>query len=213
MSGLVTTAVLYTKISEVENKILDNSKYITTQEFNKLTAENFAARLKQVDLLNKTDFDNKLTNFNKRITSNKIKHVEVQKKLNRLITKDYNFFLGRIYFRNNDGSQNTFVYQPTPDALELKKDKCTDYILSWKSKLLYNSKLQQLYTAFLISIKLSEYRIEITSDKDLLAIDQNDQMKNLTKFVNVYIVYNLDAWPRNPTNNFNLRIAGLEQLI
>ena len=31
MSGLVTTAVLYTKISEVENKILDNSKYITTQ--------------------------------------------------------------------------------------------------------------------------------------------------------------------------------------
>ena len=65
----------------------------------------------------------------------------------------------------------------------------------------------------MISIKLSEYRIEITSDKDPLAIDQNDQMKNLTKFVNVYIVYNLDAWPRNPTNNFNLRIAGLEQLI
>ena len=70
---LVTTTVLNTKISEVEKKIPDNSKYIyiTTQEFNKLTAGNFEARLKQADLVNKTDFDNKLTNFNKQITSNK----------------------------------------------------------------------------------------------------------------------------------------------
>ena len=66
----MTTTVLNTKISEVENKIPDNSKHITTQEFNKLTAENLEARLKQADLVNKTDFDNKLTNFNKRINSN-----------------------------------------------------------------------------------------------------------------------------------------------
>ena len=45
-SGLVTTTVLNTKISKVGNKTRDNSKYITTQEFNKLTAENFTARLK-----------------------------------------------------------------------------------------------------------------------------------------------------------------------
>ena len=57
-SNLVTTTVLNTKINEVENKIPDDFKYITTQEFNKLTAENFAARLKQADLVNKTDFDN-----------------------------------------------------------------------------------------------------------------------------------------------------------
>ena len=35
-------------------------KYLTTQEFNKLTSENFAARLKQANLVNKTDFNNKL---------------------------------------------------------------------------------------------------------------------------------------------------------
>ena len=35
----MTATVLNTKISEVENKILDNSKYMTTEEFNKLTAE------------------------------------------------------------------------------------------------------------------------------------------------------------------------------
>ena len=83
----MTTTVLNTKISEVENKILNFDKYITTPGFNKLTAESFA--------VNKTDFDNKLTSFNRKITSNKTKHVEVQKKLDSLITKDYNF-LGRI---------------------------------------------------------------------------------------------------------------------
>ena len=73
----MTTTILNTKISEVENKIPDDSKYITTQKFNKLTAENFAARLKQADLVNKTDFDNKLASFNKGITSNKTKYLEV----------------------------------------------------------------------------------------------------------------------------------------
>ena len=67
----MTTTVLNTKVSEVENKIPNNSKYITTQKLNNLTAENFEARLKQADLVNKTDFDNKLTSFNKWITSNK----------------------------------------------------------------------------------------------------------------------------------------------
>ena len=114
----MTTTVLNTKISEVENKILDNSKNITTQEFYKLTAENFAARLKQGDLVNKTDFDNKLTSFNRQITSNKTKHLEVQKKLNSLITKDYNFFLDGTYFTSNDVSKNTFAYQPTLGTLE-----------------------------------------------------------------------------------------------
>ena len=75
------TAVLNTKISEAENKIPDNSKYIITQEFNKWMVKNFAARLKQANLVSKTDFDNKLTNFNRRTTSNKVKYLEVQKKV------------------------------------------------------------------------------------------------------------------------------------
>ena len=52
--NLVPTNALNTKVSEVDNKIPDNSKYINTQEFNKLTAEKFAARLKQADLSQNT---------------------------------------------------------------------------------------------------------------------------------------------------------------
>ena len=62
-------------------------------------------------------------------------------KLNSLTTKD-NFFFGRIYFINNDGSQNMLIYQPTVDTLELKKDKGTDYVLRWKSKGVLNKYLR-----------------------------------------------------------------------
>ena len=89
-TSLVTTTVLDIKLSEVENKIHDHAKYITTEEFNKARAENFAARLKQANLVSKTDFDNKLS-FNKWITWNKTKDLNVQKERNGLITKDYGF--------------------------------------------------------------------------------------------------------------------------
>ena len=46
----------------------------------------------------------------------------------------------------------------------------------------FNSKLEPLYTTFLHSIQLSEYKV-----------------------VNVFIVYNVDAWPRNPTNNIKFK--------
>ena len=44
----MTTTVLNTTISEVENKIPSHDKYITTPEFNKLTSDSFAARLKLI---------------------------------------------------------------------------------------------------------------------------------------------------------------------
>ena len=45
-SSLLTTTNLITKMSEVETKISYHAKYITTQKYNELTAENVAARLK-----------------------------------------------------------------------------------------------------------------------------------------------------------------------
>ena len=65
-----------------------------------------------------------------------------------------------------------------------------------------NSKLKSLYNTSLNSIKLSEYRIGIKFDKEPLAVEQNNY---LTKIVNVYIVYDLDAWPKVMLRNFTLK--------
>ena len=85
-NGLVTTTALNTKISNIEIKIPNDDKYVTTPEFNKLTTANFTARLKQANLVTKTD-----NSFMRKITSNKTKCLEVQKKLNSLITNDHIF--------------------------------------------------------------------------------------------------------------------------
>ena len=86
--------------------------------------------------------------------------------------------------------------------LELKEDKSTAYVLSWKSKWVYSFKLKPFYTGFLHSIKLSGYRKGIKFDKDPLAVEQNICV---SKIVNAYIVYDLDAWSRYPFNNFKLK--------
>ena len=95
-----------------------------------------------------------------------------------------------------------FVYQLTLDALEFKKNKYTDYLLSRKSNGVYNSKLKPLYTDFLHSIKVSGYKMGTQVGKDPLAVEQNNY---LTKIVSVYIVYDLAAWSTNLTNNFKFK--------
>ena len=85
VSNSVIITEYNTKLTEIENKITtdhDHDGYITTQEFHKLTSENFAARLAQGNLASKSDianfvkktyFHDKLKNINKNVTSNKKK--------------------------------------------------------------------------------------------------------------------------------------------
>ena len=84
-SNLVAKTVLNAKFHKVENKIPGHAKYITTKEFNKLTAENSVTRLKQADLVNKTDFDNKLASSKRQITSNKTKAFKSSKEINKIL--------------------------------------------------------------------------------------------------------------------------------
>ena len=113
ISNLVKKSDYNTKINEIEKKIIDHShnKYITTSAFNKLTAENFPARLAQVHLVTKTDFDDKLKNLNKKINSNKTKHLTVQNELKKLDTfNSINSIQGHF---EDDGTQNYLVFQRT----------------------------------------------------------------------------------------------------
>ena len=89
-SSLVKKTNYDTKISELENRFTDHNhdKYITTPEFNTLAADVFNSRLVQANLITKTDFDAKLSSRNRKITSNKSKHLLAQKKLIKLRTFD-----------------------------------------------------------------------------------------------------------------------------
>ena len=79
VSSLVKKTDCDTKISKIENKVSDHNhdKYITTPEFNILAARVFNARLAKANVVTKTDFDAKLQSLNKKINSNKTKHLLV----------------------------------------------------------------------------------------------------------------------------------------
>ena len=55
----ITDLATDTALTATANKIPDRSKYITTAEFNNLTAETFTARLKQANLATKVDITEK----------------------------------------------------------------------------------------------------------------------------------------------------------
>ena len=74
-SNLVKKTHYNTKFKEIVAKIPAHDKYITTQEFDKLIADNFGARLEEANLATKndiadfvkeTDFDKNLKNINRK---------------------------------------------------------------------------------------------------------------------------------------------------
>ena len=72
----VSNLAKMSKITEIEKKINDHKhdQYITTDEILESTTKTkiAATRIKKENLVNKTDFDTKLTNFNESINSNKL---------------------------------------------------------------------------------------------------------------------------------------------
>ena len=130
-SGLVKKADYGDKISDIEGRIL------TTSDYDKFTSDILDAKIKQKELVNKSDISNLVTNSEfdteLRTLPTKAKLKEEQDKIVKQQTHDVSHFLGKNFF-GDDGSQNMFVYRPTLDTLELKKDNGTNYVVSWKSK-------------------------------------------------------------------------------
>ena len=124
-----------TKVSEIENKLNNHNhdKYIDTQEFNKLTADVFKARIAQANLITKTEFDSKLSNLNRKITENKTKHLLVENELNKLKTFDWSYFIGKSHFEDV-GTENYLVFQPIHKYFEFVNINNGWHITSWKSK-------------------------------------------------------------------------------
>ena len=70
------------------------------------------------------------------------------------------------------------------------QDKGIDYVVSYKSKVVFISFLSPQHTAFLYNINLFRYKITIKFDKESLVGDQNNYA---AKMVNAYIVYEFDT--------------------
>ena len=205
-----------TKINEIEQKTShqNHDKYITTPEFNKLTSENFAARLKQKNLpsksdianfVNKTDFNNKL----KDVTSNKNELNELSKKVKAIstkgLTKDlidkFSILNGAKYFSSGI-FQNYLVFIPA--IKHIKYFHGTTQIYSWKSNGMSEESIEN------ITKSDSNFAPNFVDHHSLPDINFNGHclIKNnisiLKKVINIYISYTLGLQLRNFITTFTL---------
>ena len=138
-----------TKISDLEKKLIDHNhdKYITTPEFNTLAASVFNARLAQTNLIPKADLDAKLSSLNRKITSNKSKHLLVENELKKLKTFDSSYFIGKSHFEE-DGTQNYLVFQPMYRYFKIIAGVGNgSHIYYWKSKGLSDEEINSIKTS------------------------------------------------------------------
>ena len=95
-----------------------------------------------------------------------------------------------------------FVYYPSFNTLELKKDKNTEYFIGWKSKGLFKSNFRPLHGAFLPNIKYFGHKIGMQLNNTPSIVEQNNYS---IKTVNAYIFYDLDNQPKIPPRNFTFK--------
>ena len=172
---------------------------------NKLTLENCVARLKQVNLVNKTDFDDKLKILNRKITWNKTKYVLVKNEFKKLETFDSSLFIGQSYF-NNDGVQLYLIFQPIYKTITTFSS-LKDTFSEWESKELSNEKFT---CPCIANVSVSPKRVWMNNTKIRLkfkgsCLKQEDTAPfTPNNVVNLFIVYELDSWSSDLDTDFSL---------
>ena len=153
-------------------------------------------------MITKTDFDAKLSSFNKKIIQNKTKHLLIESELNKLKTFDSSYFIGKSPFEE-DGTQNYLVFQPIYRYFKVFSiTQYLEYVSKWKSKGLSNENFKAVSTTDnSLNLTLNYYgpkiRVKFTGD----CLEQQKITYNLGKVVNVYIVYSLGASSSNYSNS------------
>ena len=179
-----TPNVSNTKISEIEKKVSDHNhdKYITTREFNRLTTENFKARLARANLITKTNLDTELKKNSDTFTSNKTKHLLVKNELKKLKTFDLSYFKGKSHF----------------DILMQRYFKrisgvgSGNYIFFWKSKSLSDERINSnTVSNHSITPELGFYSNKTREGFNGSCLKQDKATYNYRTLVNIYIVHEI----------------------
>ena len=182
------------KSVSLKKKLIDHNhdKYLTTPEFNTLAADLFNARLAQANLITKTDFDAKLSSLNRKITSNKSKHLLVENELEKLKTFDSSYFIGKSHFEE-DGTQNYLVFQPMYRYFKrIAGVGNGNYIYYWQSKGLSDEKINSIKTPnHSITPNLDYYGTKTRVEFNGSCLKQDSVTFNHGKVVNIYIVYEI----------------------
>ena len=166
INSLVKKTDYDVKITELEKEVTDHNhdKYITTPEFNTLADDVFNARLAQANLITKADVDSKLSSLNRKLTTNKRKHLLVENEYKKLKAFHLIYSRGKSHFEE-DGMQMYLVFQPIKRYFKVIPGVGNgSYIYYWKSKELSDERVNYIKTSdYGITLYLSCYKIRVKS--------------------------------------------------
>ena len=132
-----------------------------------------------------------MLNFNRKIVSNKTRHLIIENKLKKLKTFDSIYFCGKSYFED-DGTQNYLVFQTVGRYFKTLNANDSN-ILSWKSKGLSDESIKAPTTSNKMLNPLPDYvgnKIRVKFNGDYLK--QEKIIFSYQKMVNIYIVYEIE---------------------
>ena len=128
-----------------------------------------------------------MSSLNRKITSNKSKHLLVENELKKLKKIDSSYFRGKNYFEN-DGTQSSLVFQTV--LKYFKREKNTNHISEWKSKGISDEVFKAPKTIF-----LNHCLHMVTKQSKFIGncLKQDKVTFNHGKVVKIYIVYEIST--------------------
>ena len=134
-----------------------------------------------------------MSSLNRKITSNKTKHLLVENELNKLKIFDSNYFIGKSHFEE-DGTQNYLVFQQTIRYFKVNTITNTNYVSSWKSKGFSAESIKPPTTCDnSLTPELNYYGTKTRVKFNESGLQQLKILYTRSTIVNIYIVYELDA--------------------
>ena len=168
-------------------------------------------------MLKKTDFDHKLKNLNKNVTSNKTKHVLVENELNELFQKvkavstkgltkdliDKFCILIRAKYFSSGTFRNYLVFIPAKKYI--KYFSSTTQIDSWKSNRMSGENIENISKSDCIfpSIFVDHHLLSDINFNGHCLINNNISITK--KVIHLHISYLLNPWIRNLNTDFTVK--------
>ena len=174
--------------------------------------ENFAASLAEANLASKsgmadfeikTNFHDKLKHLSKKVTSNKTKHVEIEKKITDLTNKvaqisekGYDFLLGRV--------ENFLVFALMLSSLILDS---SEKVTNWMSTRISTEKNKPFDTSLEPRMSnLVNGRVILKFNNSVLVHKSSSSL--YSSFIsNLPIVYGSNKWQWNPGNDLAIPVT------
>ena len=147
-------------------------------------------------MVTKTDFDTRLKSLSKRITSNKTKHLFLEKELKKN-KFDASYFRGKEYF-GTDGLQNFLVFQPM--FMYLKEIGGSGKISGFRPKGIYNEVTKPPNNPLAPEKGPVGTNMHLKFDGSCLKTTEKYYFYPKLTELNIYIVYELSS----NLNNFDL---------